>query len=65
MTTEYLLNGTQENEFERDPEVLEMMEELHHRPELRALFSTSRNASPEDIRKVISIIEDITKQDRD
>ena len=60
VNAEYLLYGT-DQPFYRDEETLELMEELHRRPELRALFSTSRKASADDIRKVIGIIEDLTR----
>ncbi|MGE4274073.1 MAG: helix-turn-helix domain-containing protein [Desulfitobacterium sp.] len=38
-------------------EVTELLDTLHKRPELRALFSLSKNASKEDIEKAIKIIE--------
>jgi Predicted transcriptional regulators len=40
-----------------DSETLQMMSEAFTRPEMRALFSVSRNATKDDIEKSIRIIE--------
>jgi ferritin-like metal-binding protein YciE len=40
-----------------DEETLQMMSEAFSRPEMRALFSVSRNATKEDIEKSIKVIE--------
>ena len=40
-----------------DPELTEYLEALRDRPELRMLFSTTRNATKEDIEKTVRIIE--------
>lgn len=59
VSVEYLLGG--EEPFVRDPEVMELLDELHRRPELRVLFSTSRGATAEDIRAAIETIERLKK----
>lgn len=41
----------------KDDEVNEYLDELHKRPELKALFSVTKNAKKEDIEKAIKIIE--------
>ena len=38
-------------------EVTELLETLHKRPEMKALFSISKNATKDDIEKAIKIIE--------
>ena len=38
-------------------EVAELLDTLHKRPEMKALFSASKNVSKEDIEKAIKIIE--------
>lgn len=40
-----------------DDEALELMEEMHKRPELKALFSTSKRASKEDIEAVDQLLK--------
>ena len=40
-----------------DPELTEYLEALRDRPELRMLFSTTRDATKEDIEKAVRIIE--------
>ena len=40
-----------------DPELTEYLEALRDRPELRMLFSTTRNATKEDIETAVRIIE--------
>jgi len=58
VTTSYL---TREKNHSDD--VAELLETLHKRPEMRVLFDVSRNASKEDIEKVIKIIE-VLKENR-
>lgn len=45
------------NNVEAVDEVKELLEEARSRPEIRALFSVSRNATPDDIRTAIRIIK--------
>lgn len=40
-----------------DSEVTDLLDTLHKRPELKMLFSTSKNATKEDIEKAIRIID--------
>ncbi|WHH61601.1 helix-turn-helix transcriptional regulator [Petroclostridium sp. X23] len=40
-----------------DPEITEILEQLHKRPEMKMLFSVSKNATKEDIEKAVKIIE--------
>lgn len=43
-------------------EVDQLVEHLHKRPELKMLFSKSKNATKEDIEKAVSYIEFLKKQ---
>jgi transcriptional regulator with XRE-family HTH domain len=42
-----------------DDEMAEILEEIRRRPDLKVLFSLSKNATPEDVRKSIKIIKTI------
>lgn len=55
VTTDYIL----ENEFltEDQEDLLPFLEELRYRPEMRMLFSASKEASKDDIEKAVKIIE--------
>lgn len=50
---DYLLD----NESSPTDEVTELLETLHKRPEMKALFSISKNATKADIEKTMKIIE--------
>ncbi len=62
-TAEYLL-GWEENSFPlyMNDEALEYLDELHKRPEMKALFQASRKATKEDIETAITIIEALKKK---
>ena len=40
-----------------DPELTELLESVRDNPDLRMLFSVSKDATPEDIKKTIQIIQ--------
>ena len=42
-----------------DDELLEIMNAVHKRPELRVLFSASKNATKDDILRTVKIIESL------
>lgn len=46
-----------------DEEVAEIAQEVYERPELRMLFSASRNVSAEDLKAVIAIVDRMKKED--
>lgn len=48
--------------YMNDDEALEYLDELHKRPEMKALFQVSRKASKEDIETAITIIEALKKK---
>ena len=56
VTTDYLLGREDSSNIPYDPDTVAAMEEAFERPEMRALFSVSKNATREDIEKTIAII---------
>ena len=64
VTIEYLLEGGQKQEkllINGDEELTEYLEQLRTRPEMRMLFSISKNATKEDVEKAVAIIEALRK----
>lgn len=68
VTTDYLLTGKEtepnikvvddeNNVVVLDDETLELIDSLRSKPEMKMLFSVSKNATPEDIIKTVKIIE--------
>lgn len=71
VTVDYLLNGesveikkSPDSELSEDDELNEYLETLKNNPGMRTLFSKTKNATKEDIEKVIKMI-DIMKGDFD
>ena len=71
---DYILGGgvasynNAENKKQRpvyDDEALELMEEMHKRPELKVLFSTSKNATKEDIEFVDEMLKRMAGKNND
>lgn len=54
---------TSKNGVPYDPDTVAAMEEAFERPEIRALFSVSKNATKEDIEKTIAIIKALKGDD--
>ena len=52
-----------EAEAGTDDEMAELLEEVRNRPDLRALFSLSKKATPDDVRKMMKIIKTIRGDD--
>ncbi len=46
-----------------DDEVAEIAQEVYHRPELRMLFSASKNVSADDLKAVIALVDRMKKED--
>lgn len=44
-----------------DDELMELREELRRKPEMRALFSATKSATPDQLRQAIAIIEALKK----
>ena len=49
--------GVPAGETSGDAELMEMLENIRRNPDLRILFSLSKNASPEDVKKYIQMIK--------
>lgn len=69
VSTDYLLGCTDDpspkqddRQHVNDDEALEYLDELHKRPEMKALFQVSRKATKEDIETAITIIEALKKK---
>lgn len=50
-------------EPEKDDELDELLEQLKNRPECRMLFKLAANATAEDVRQAVKIIEAIRKEE--
>ena len=46
-----------------DPELTEILEKMKNRPEMRMLFKLSADATPDDVRQAIKIIEALRKEE--
>jgi len=55
-------NDEENNVVVLDDEALELMDHLRTRPEMKTLFSVSKNATAEDILKTIKIIEALKEE---
>jgi transcriptional regulator with XRE-family HTH domain len=69
VSTDYLLGRTDDpspiddnRQHVNDDDALEYLEELHKRPEMKALFQVGRKATKEDIETAITIIEALKKK---
>lgn len=58
-SVDYLLGKTDErnHDITMDDETAEILETLHKRPEMKALFSTTKKATKDDVEKAMKIIE--------
>ncbi len=70
ITVDYLLGRDEPTDAEPvytqdDPEFWELREQLRRRPEMRTLFSVSKNATSADLKKAIKIIETLKGDDYD
>ena len=58
VSTDYLLGIEQKKiAIDEDDEIQEMIEELKNRPGMRILFSKTRNATKEDLEKIIQMVD--------
>jgi transcriptional regulator with XRE-family HTH domain len=64
-TPEYLRGETDEvaPDSGRDEELQALLEELREREDMRMLFKLARDASPEDVRQAVRIIEALRRDD--
>ena len=66
ITVPELMSGKIESapaETEADNEMDELLEEIRRRPDLKILFSLSKNATPSEVKKAIKIIKTICGDD--
>ena len=63
VSVDYLLGREDSPNLPYDPDTVAAMEEAFDRPEMRALFSVSKNATKEDIEKTIAIIKALKGDD--
>ena len=64
--SESVLLGRPENELVNDdPELTEYLQQLRDRPELRMLFSLTKNATKQDVEAAVRIIEALRAPDAD
>lgn len=62
VSLDYLQGKEGGSTYYLDPEVAEMAQELHDRPEMQVMFDASRNLSKEDVEMVTSLIEKLSKK---
>jgi len=62
-TLDDLVEDRRAGEFFNDPEVAEIVQEMHDRPELKTLFSTTKKVTKEDIEFVQAFIDKIANKD--
>ena len=64
--SESVLLGRSENDLvNADPELTEYLQQLRDRPELRMLFSLTKNATKQDVEAAVRIIEALRAPDAD
>lgn len=61
-TTPAWLMGWEESAAPVEPDLEHLLESLRTRPELRMLFDLADNATAEDVRKAVAIIEALMKE---
>ena len=62
-TPAYLCGETDDPAPQRTDEAEEMLNTLHAREDLRMLFKLARDATPEDVRQAVRIIEALRRDD--
>lgn len=63
VSVDYLLGREDSPNIPYNPDTVAAMEEAFERPEMRALFSVSKNATKEDIEKTIAILKALKGDD--
>ena len=62
VTTDYLLNGEKGQKYVNDDETLEILDQMHKRPEMKALFQVTRRATKEDVEGAVAFVEVLKKK---
>jgi len=60
-TPAYILGYETSNQTNKDKELADYLEELRTRPEMRMMFSLTKNATKADVEKAVRIIEALLK----
>lgn len=65
VSTDYLMGADDTDSQERyeQQEVADMLDEIRKNPEMRTMFSITRNATPEQLRQYINVIKAIRGED--
>ncbi|MBC8535895.1 helix-turn-helix domain-containing protein [Feifania hominis] len=61
VSVDYLLGASKKSRPGEDDELIEYLEQLKNRPEMRMLFNISKDATKEDVEKAVRIIEALRK----
>lgn len=61
VSVDYLLREDEEKPTTEGDELIEYLEELKNRPEMRMLFSLAKGATKEDVERAVAIIEALRK----
>lgn len=64
-TTPNELLGIEKESVAENDELNELLEELKNRKDMRMLFSLAKDATPEDVRTAVKIIEALRSKDKD
>ena len=62
VSTDYLM-GADDTDTAEDAEKMEILEDIRRNPELRAMFSVARDATPEEIRQYTKIIKALRNEE--
>jgi len=66
VSIDYLLGNTDiksPQPTSEDDELLLLLDELRNRPDMKMLFSVSKNCTPDEVRQAVKIIEALRKDD--
>lgn len=61
----YLLGNEEKPATDNDSELYELLEDIRRNPDLRAMFSLAKDATPEQVRQYINVIKAIRGEDTD
>lgn len=62
VSTDYLLGRDETTQHVNDDETLDILNELHKRPEMKALFQVTRKATKEDVEGAVAFVEVLKKK---
>lgn len=62
VSTDYLM-GSDDTDTPEQAEMAEMLEDIRRNPELRTMFSVTRNATPDEIKQYVRLIKALRGED--